>query len=113
MSVLINGIDVPKNCGRCFAFDDYTGGCNLYSNGVVNRYNIASNSKPDWCELVELPPHGRLIDADKMAESVKTQVSFVKMLGSKEPILAEIADEWEKGILQEIANAPTVLEVES
>ena len=110
MSVLINGIDVPKNCGQCFAFDDYTGGCNLYSMGIVNRYNIASNSKPDWCELVELPPHGRLIDADKMAESVKTQVSFVKNLGNE--VLTEIADEWEKGILQEIANSPTVLKAE-
>ena len=26
-------------------------------------YDI-SDGRPDWCPLIELPPHGRLIDAD-------------------------------------------------
>jgi hypothetical protein len=24
--------------------------------------------RPDWCPLIELPPHGRMIDADKLKE---------------------------------------------
>lgn len=46
MSILIRGMKMPKNCGECF---------------VGNRTICADN-----CPLIELPPHGRLIDADKL-----------------------------------------------
>lgn len=43
MSVLIKGMDMPKNCGKCFIGDR-----SLCANG---------------CPLVEVPtPHGRLLD---------------------------------------------------
>ena len=42
MSILINGVDVPKSCGKCF---------------VGNR-EICVNG----CPLIPVPPHGRMIE---------------------------------------------------
>ena len=42
MSVLIKGMDMPKDCGKCF----------------VGDRAICSSA----CPLVPVPPHGRLID---------------------------------------------------
>lgn len=47
----------------------------------------------------------RLIDADALKNSVKRQTSFVRLIGGD---FEEIADVLEKGILQEIENAPTI-----
>lgn len=57
-------------------------------------------------------PHGRLIDADKMVKSIKVQVELLRMLGSVDPMLIELADSIESGYLQEIANAPTIIPAE-
>ena len=69
----------------------------------------AETSDGEWHEIIPIPPHGRLIDADKMEESIKMQSSFLKLMGGD---LAKIAETFEKGVLQEIANAPTILEAE-
>ena len=47
----------------------------------------------------------RLIDADAVKSSVKTQTEFVRGFGGK---LSEIADLMEQGFLQEIENAPPI-----
>ena len=52
MSILIHDMEMPKNCIECHAR------CRLYLNGRKFRH-------PD-CPLIELPPHGRLIDADEL-----------------------------------------------
>lgn len=55
MSVLVRGMEMPKNCDECrFA---YRGACIA---------NIGREVKVDQiCPLVEIPtPHGRLLDAD-------------------------------------------------
>ncbi len=55
MSILIKGIDMPKNCFDCEIF----GLCSLR-----DRLTHIEDRNPD-CPLVEIPtPHGRLIDAD-------------------------------------------------
>lgn len=57
MSVLIKGIDMPKNCLDCEIF----GLCSL-----KDRLEHIKDRNPD-CPLIEIPtPHGRLIDADIM-----------------------------------------------
>ena len=65
MSVLIKGMEMPKACWECklkvYLFQQLW--C-VPSNKVMDR---GDNTKrePD-CPLVEGPPHGRLIDADKL-----------------------------------------------
>ncbi len=58
---------------------------------------------------VPVPPHGRLIDADKMRESIRWQTGLLKFMGGE---LSEFAETLEKGFLKEIDNAPTVIEAE-
>ena len=54
MSVLIRGMEIPKQCG----------GCPLRG---VCKQRIYIEYRPKNCPLVEIPTtHGRLIDADEM-----------------------------------------------
>lgn len=59
--------------------------------------------------VVSIPSHGRLIDADTMITSIKRQTGFCKIMGDD---LATIAEVIEKGFLQEIENAPTIIPAE-
>lgn len=79
MSVLVKGMEMPKNCGIC-GFKD---GC---------EFSMPLTERPFDCPIIEVPPHGRLIDADKIRYHSGT---------------------WEKGfdwVMQsEIALMPTVI----
>lgn len=79
MSVLIRGMDVPKNCGTCFL---RVGGC---------KQRMYMEQRPKSCPLIELPPHGRLIDADAL------QPLYVQIFGKT---------------VDMIQYAPTVIEAE-
>lgn len=47
-------------CSECPFADETYRGCNLYSNGCVDRYHYAEfdTGKPDWCKLKELVRNG-------------------------------------------------------
>ena len=55
--ILIKGMEMPNVCAFCFIDSSE---CNLHSS-----VNIWRERHPD-CPLIELPPHGRLIDADRI-----------------------------------------------
>ena len=57
MSVLIKGMEMPKSCSDC-KLRMAVGCCG----------NLPHNTRMPNCPLVEIPPHGRLIDADKLKE---------------------------------------------
>lgn len=74
MSVLIKGMEMPKSCGQCRFF--------VWSRGVgqhcavddritfhatIDGLDVGYERNGD-CPLVPVPPHGRLIDADALAE---------------------------------------------
>ena len=57
MSVVIPGMEMPKNCWECPCYreDDV---CNL-----DDECRDVYDGRPDWCQLVEIPEkYGRLID---------------------------------------------------
>ena len=60
MSILIKGMEMPENCIDCFA--------ETYNECMATGKMVNSIGRPDWCPLVEVPKHGRLIDADKLTE---------------------------------------------
>ena len=69
MSILIKCAKMPSSCAVCPCYkweSDY--GC-----AVKHEEPKVFKKRPSWCPLVEIPPHGRLIDADV----------FEKMLNSK------------------------------
>lgn len=75
MSILIKGMKLPKNCGECplnreeyWNGDTYMYFCHPRKAGLYLRE--LDTRHPD-CPLIELTPHGRLIDADAFAENLK------------------------------------------
>ena len=74
MSILIKGVEMPKSCEECQVCDYEEGNCLLTG---TNRISDGRNTLPhngerrDWCPLIEIPPHGRLIDADALIKEWK------------------------------------------
>lgn len=70
MSVLIRGMEMPENCDKC----RFQSELRLYCDAMP--YNFCGNTddieRPDWCPLIEIPPHGRLIDADALKTAFPT-----------------------------------------
>ena len=67
MSIIIKGMGMPESCEDCSAqIIDPTGGA---SGCAVNHSIILrkrGERRPAECPLVEVPKHGRLIDADAL-----------------------------------------------
>ena len=69
MSVLIKGIEMPTNCYEC-EFVDILPTCpcqKMADEDFWNNVSLAVEGHKD-CPLVPVPPHGRLIDADRFKE---------------------------------------------
>lgn len=72
MSVLIRGMEIPKNCAECKIKGEgsdslYTWNC-PFTGFEYTRYDCV-NDRLDDCPLVEVKvPYGRLIDAYKLLE---------------------------------------------
>ena len=78
MSVLIKGMKMPKNCGVC-PVEHYE--CMLLGDTYVMQYFDGDERHP-YCPLIEVPtPHGRLIDADALANDGWTLHKQVMIMG--------------------------------
>ena len=64
MSVLIKGMKMPKNCHSCpmclMRF------CQAGDRELSEQKTRPNAKRPEDCPLVEVPPHGRLGDLDKL-----------------------------------------------
>ena len=61
-------MEKPKRCGLCPCFHaEHPMHCQAVKahkdKRIIAPYGAPN---PDWCPLIELPPHGRLIDADEL-----------------------------------------------
>ena len=72
MSILIKGMEMPEKCGSCDLFHVESP---MHCTVVKGHKTVGAPygmPRPDWCPLVEIPEHGRLIDADRATtESIK------------------------------------------
>ncbi len=70
--ILIKGMEMPKNCGEClFKHLSPTG------ESIVCELDLSTvpwESRPFDCPLIEVPKHGRLIDADALRQSIKESI---------------------------------------
>ena len=60
MAIMIKGMEMPKNCVDC----------RFHKSLYCTLTDICTNSG-QGCPLIELPPHGRLIDADALFKTAK------------------------------------------
>jgi hypothetical protein len=70
MSILIKGMEMPTSC-PCevlgIGYDLYCSFAGGIPARVKEYYECCQNgTRPSWCPLVPVPPHGRLIDADAL-----------------------------------------------
>lgn len=72
MSILIRGMEMPKNCSTCPCFqynmfdDDIDGYCKMLKTKITDSDKHYPN-----CQLVEIKtPHGRLGDLDELKKKV-------------------------------------------
>ena len=66
MSVLVKGMEMPKDCYECACYD----GSGFYCKAMGK---VIKNEDPEvvqeWCPLVEVhTPHGNLVDLDAMID---------------------------------------------
>ena len=72
MSILIKGMEMPKNCESCpCKTADAFGGLGCQATGYI-PLRKANQDRPDNCPLVPVPPHGRLIDADALMDAIES-----------------------------------------
>ena len=99
MSVIVKGMEMPQNCGECpFIFSSWgiEYYCHLARASTSAEY--VEREKMTNCPLVELPPHGRLIDIRSVEDG-----KFVTVGNDYQ--------RWWNGALESVIdNAPTVIE---
>ncbi len=68
MSILIKGMEMPKRCFECIFLTTVPNFFCLAGKRDLCAEHGINISRPDWCPLIEVPPHGRLVDIDKMID---------------------------------------------
>ena len=114
MSVLIKGMEMPKSCHDCEmsalvdVSDGLAYGCQALKEMIFNARERLPN-----CPLVLVPEHGRLIDADALADVFR---GFIAMYDSCPFSQLASTDKARRDELQaalaEVINAPTIIPAE-
>lgn len=106
MSIYIKGMEMPSSCLHCDFADEF-GDCCCKDTEPYECEFDKHDSRPDWCPLIELPPHGRLGDLDALFLAM-FQCTDGSIIGDKDidgwPFEARYAD-----IKRFIRQAPTII----
>ena len=62
MGIYIPGMEMPSCCMFCPISN--SSGCGMTNPPILMTSKEMLADRPDWCPLVPVPPHGRLINAD-------------------------------------------------
>ena len=107
MSILIKGMAMPKNCMVC----NFGVGGTCVAMGQIRTRDWRAEKTSEHCPLVELPPHGRLIDErwlkDAMATTLEALIKNPKMDAQEMHIIAAFDT-----LREMIDDAPTIIESE-
>ena len=111
MSILIKGLIMPHCCDGC-TFSDWsnlhqTACCKLhdYDPCFADHSREYTDKRADFCPLVEIPAHGRLIDADALKETLDYYICEANWGDEVNKALRWVKDEF-------INSENTVLEAE-
>ena len=112
MSILIKGLIMPSCCDGC-TFSDWsnlhqTASCKLhdYDPCFSDHSREYTDKRADFCPLVEIPAHGRLIDADAYCKDLTEQSNRFRALLKPETI------ERINRTLEDLRNYPAVVKAE-
>ena len=108
MGIYINGIEMPKACSDCFAErcigSDF--GCDILGFDDANTTCLTRKRRKD-CPLVEVPPHGDLIDREALIRALHA------WFDDDEVHAFEKDAYWHHGVVMKIINeSPTIIPAE-
>ena len=95
MGIYIKGMEMPTDCHNCPL--GFGGGC--YCGTSADEYICPDHGRAEWCPLIPVPKHGRLIDADALMHDMDSFVHKTMVFGGQY-VYSEEA----------IKNAPTIIE---
>lgn len=79
MSTLVRGMEMPKDCPYCplahWNFKNEFTGCEI-TKKYFSTEELYADGRPDFCPLVLVPEHGRLIDKDALEQDISESVVF-------------------------------------
>lgn len=103
MSVIVRGMKMPGRCGNCPCFNaENPIHCQAVKADKAKRIAAPYGlPRPDWCPLVEVPAHGRLIDADALTDNWYYASAALRPDDVKKVVC-----------LDDIDNVPTIIEAE-
>lgn len=109
MNIIIKDMEMPQNCYFCWLGHK----CPKYESLLWNEIN--KKRKAD-CPLVEIPPHGDLIDRNALTDAIKS-TDWYHQAPNKEMVHGANSAEhqaWykEQDIYSALENAPTIIEAE-
>ena len=108
-SVLIKGMEMPKNCSTCPCFqynmfdDDIDGYCKTLKTKITDSDKHHPN-----CQLIEVPPHGELVDRGGLMDIYADRLTAVAERYSPDSSECGILS----GAMKLLAIQPTVIEAE-
>ena len=100
MPILVKDRDMPDACGSCPCFHaENPMYCQAVKAAVQKPRIVRPYAKglPEWCPLIEIPKHGRLIDADALIKRIPTNFISIYCV---------------ERILEKINTAPTIIPAE-
>ena len=102
MSIIIKGMEMPKSCEECvFRIGRF---CTRMSGWHDNIEPFVENqTKSPLCPLIELPPHGDLIDRDALMKKAYDSGQYAN---------AEVGFHQRVVDVEDIEDAPTIIEAE-
>lgn len=103
--------EIPNCCGRCPCFHaEKLMYCQAVKADKDKRiYAPYGEGRPDWCPLIKIPPHGRLIDADALWDRM---YKYSDNEGAKMPFGDNDFMIHRDSACELIEDAPTVIEAE-
>ena len=102
MSILIKGMEMPKDIEPELVIEFADG---IDGKRYARLYHYRHGGLTEWLEAIPVPPHGRLIDADALLESIKEAKK-------KQPEISDVYDEDYFAVAEWVAYAPTIIESE-
>ena len=103
MGVYIKGMKMPTSCYDCNCFirdSDGSDYCCLLMQDIEDNHK-----RDDDCPLIPVPPHGRLIDADALLESIKEA-------RKKDPDVEDVYIDDYFTVAEWVVSAPAIIESE-
>ena len=108
MGIYIKGMEMPTRCGRCdMCITEADGNIDAHKECCITGAIIDNlGEKMEDCPLVEIPPHGRLIDADALEAYVRRLCTMAFGEGNGPYYFAY------KSLAKLVSKAPTIIEAE-